>query len=297
MSEGRDKYKKLLDKIEQLTGNDPEFRKAMEERFFSSISRNIEEIRDILRIKERQSIDYSFIPDKYKILREQLIIDNLRMENSRYDLKSDEFERFYNFCTCAFLQIENLINYYYYRRFPDFNDFLLYLERTPKTYFKRSPIIKTINDITIAIKIYSFNLEHFPHPDSNNKKYNKTNFNLQNLREVRNEGFHRCSVLYNNKTETIENSELHSFFKLQTFFTVRNTINAVVNVIKPKVEYKKAVIHNLLPSACYIKYENNEVVDVPFKLIKDKDFKIGDNISVCCISDFENNTIKSIKKI
>lgn len=233
MSGGRDKYKNLLDKIEQLTSTDPEFRKAMEERFGrnagNNISRNIEEIRDILRIKGHQSIDYSFIPNEYQSLRDVLVIDNIRMENFRLDLNLNEFERFYNFCTNAFFQIENLLNYYYYRRFPDFNNFINYLIQNNSGYKYDKENHKSISDISIATKIYSFKNEKLPHPDYNNKYYNQDNFIIDNLRKIRNEGFHRCSVIQTNKKE---DAILYNFFKYQTFDTIRNTIKNVVEIVK-----------------------------------------------------------------
>ena len=235
MSGGNAKYKNLLDKLDQLTQNDPEFKKELGKRYGggdvvkNDISKNIEEIRDILRIKGRQSIDYSFIPNEYQMLRDTLVIDNIRMENFRLDLKLNEFERFYNFCTNAFFQIENLLNYYYYRRFPDFDDFIEYLKNIPRSSYEYKKEHKSISDIPIATKIYSFNIEKLPHPDYNNKKYNQDNFNIDNLRKIRNEGFHRCLVVQTNEKE---DTKLYNFFKYQTFDTIRNTIVNIIEIIK-----------------------------------------------------------------
>ena len=53
MSGGNAKYKNLLDKLDQLTQNDPEFKKELGKRYGggdvvkNDISKNIEEIRDM----------------------------------------------------------------------------------------------------------------------------------------------------------------------------------------------------------------------------------------------------------
>ena len=117
MSEGRDKYKNLLDKIEQLTSTDPEFRKAMEERFGqNSIYLNkIKQIEKYLGLdfsldKIDSIIDYSFVDNEYVKL--QLISDNREMLRYRYGTRGHKID-FLEFCRYAHMQAEMLVNYYF----------------------------------------------------------------------------------------------------------------------------------------------------------------------------------------
>lgn len=297
-----DKYKQILEKLDQLANNDENFRMILCKKYGGlichdvSLSENVAEIRRILRIEASQSIDYSFIPDKYQRVRDQLIIDNLRMENSRLNIKiTNDFERFYNFCTNAFYQIENLINYYYYRRFPKINDFLDYLENIPNTKYKRTidpetkdTKEKNVNDVVIATKIYSFTTEH--HDLCSNIASN-----LSSLRTMRNEGFHRCSVIQKDKNAKDKN--LHNYFKYQTFDTVRNTVNNVVEIVRPKEIKREANISSILPSACYAKFGNDVVESIPISLTKGLNIKTGDNIIATIICDYEEKTIINIEKV
>ena len=296
-----DKYKQILEKLDQLASNDENFKMILCKKYGGlichdvSLSENVAEIRRILRIEASQSIDYSFIPDKYQRVRDQLIIDNLRMENSRLDIKiTNDFERFYNFCTNAFYQIENLINYYYYRRFPNINDFLDYLEKIPNTKFKRTidpetkdTKEKNVNDVVMATKIYSFTTEHNLHKNITS--------NISSLRTMRNEGLHRCSVIQ--KDENPKDKNLLNYFKYQTVGTVRNTVNNIVEIVRPKEIKREANISSILPSACYAKFVNGVVESIPISLTKGLNIKTGDNIIATIICDCEEKTIINIEKV
>ena len=76
----------------------------------SNISADITAIRSALEIRANSSITYSFV--KNQRLRDQLIIDNLRMENAALNLQDPEADRFYVFCVNAFYQVENIVNYF-----------------------------------------------------------------------------------------------------------------------------------------------------------------------------------------
>ena len=201
----------------------------------SNIDKNVGEIRDVLRIQASPSIDYSFIPDKYVLLRNKLIVDNLRMEQSVLDVQEvNDAERFYNFCIYAFYQIENLVNYYYLVRFPNFNDLVLHLEKN--SYFKLTDKQTTIADIAVAYKLWTFCAEHFKNPDSN-AKYPFTNrgSHIQGiLREIRNQGLHRCHVLFEDKTaaERASKEYIYKFYHNYTTEYVRNLVVRVVEIIK-----------------------------------------------------------------
>lgn len=186
------------------------------------IKKNTTKIVDILEINPEISIDYSFI--NHKLLRTRLELDNLRMENIRYDLKEkDEMKRLYDFCINAFYQIENLINYFYYEKFPKIDNLLTHLEQVEFTRFKRKEE-KNVGDITIATKIFSFNKIHFNEGDDILE-----GLNIDNLRLIRNEGLHRCTRI---KTFENENKRLHQFIKYATFDSIHSSVNILAIKIK-----------------------------------------------------------------
>lgn len=186
------------------------------------IKNDTSKVIDYLEINPSCSIDYSFID--HKLLRTRLELDNLRMENVRYDLKEkDEMKRLYDFCVNAFYQVENLINYYYYEKFPKISDLLTHLEGVENTKFKRKEE-KNISEITIAVKIYSFNRTYF-NEDSNKK----TGWSIDSLRQIRNEGLHRCTRIRNIENE---NRYLHEFLQFATFVSIHAIVNALADKIK-----------------------------------------------------------------
>ena len=110
------KYKAIINKIVLLCQQEPEFDTELRNRLniqypaFSSYNgREIRRIREILEIRAENSISYDFIA--ISLIRERLILDNLRMENAAMDLTLKN--RFVVFCVNAFYQIEALINYFF----------------------------------------------------------------------------------------------------------------------------------------------------------------------------------------
>lgn len=179
-------------------------------------------IKKLLNITPEILIDYKFI--KHNLLRTRLEIDYLRMENVRYNLNErDEIKRLYDYCVNAFYQVENLVNYYYYEKYPKINNLLDHLEKIPGTLFKRN-IEKNVGDINISIKIFSFNFTYY---SFGNNDY--TGFNIDSLRLIRNEGVHRCSRI---KTIENENPRLHKFLKHTTF----DSIHMLVEKLSLKVK-------------------------------------------------------------
>jgi hypothetical protein len=206
--------KQLLDKLNLK----PDFSSNVD---LNDIKKNTTKIIDLLDINPDCSIDYSFI--KHKLLRTRLELDNLRMENVRYDLKEkEEMKRLYDFCINAFYQIENLMNFFYHEKFPKIENLLSHFEQIEQTSFKRKNE-KNIGEITIATKIYSFN-----------KTYYKGDsiiegLNIDNLRLIRNEGLHRCTRI---KSIENENQRLHQFIKYATFDSIHATVSSLAIKIK-----------------------------------------------------------------
>ena len=268
-----DKLKLTLQKIKALTLQNKEFAEELVKMLDIPMSKqsvslpngvtdDVAAIREALEIRANKSISYDFV--KEQRLRDQLIIDNLRMENAALDLKKDEHERFYIFCINAFYQLENIINYYFYVTYPNIKDLLTEVEEATSTEtsenfrFKSKGNEKNVGDIPIAHKINAVCNVLFP-----NDVFKLT---LGTLRQVRNEGEHRCMVIQNEKDGT---SNLHHFFKYNSFNSVRIDMIKIVTAIKQNIG-KPAVrelvetiglVTSIMPSACFVKYgENTESV-------------------------------------
>jgi|GEM_PF-6456399 len=184
------------------------------------VKKDTSKIVDFLDINPSCSVDYSYI--RHKLLRTRLELDNLRMENVRYNLKEkDEMKRLYDFIINAFYQVENMINYYYFEKFPKIEDLLDHLEKIPRTKFQRKHE-QSIGDITISVKIFSF-VSTFYKTDQD-----FTGYNIDSLRLIRNEGVHRISRIKNIENE---NQRLHQFLKYATF----DSIHALVNSLSIKI--------------------------------------------------------------
>ena len=156
-------------------------------------NQEIEKVKEALELRADFSIDYSFVKDIF--VQRQLMIDNLRMENVLLNLSMSEMERYENYCVCAFLQVENILNYYFCEKYSkDLDSILADIEdvtQYDKYPFKRIPN-KTylyVSEIPIASKIQAFCNEFFPF-DSTNTDY--TTKNLHALRNIRNDIFHRA---------------------------------------------------------------------------------------------------------
>lgn len=166
---------------------------------------DLKEIRGILEIRGERSVDYSFIPDIDKKVRNQLVKDNIRMENVRLDNTiKDEMDRFHSFCTNAFYQIEEIINYYFSKKYI-FNEFVELLKKKNKGYIHKDG--KKYLEIEIGSKIYLFeDLFYFNKRDSSGKiiYYDSV---IQLIRNVRNEDSHRCSIIEVDTDKILENYE------------------------------------------------------------------------------------------
>ena len=210
------KLLKLIEEISNEPGNEW-FKEGLKAHLFDSkktrnkndrilfdIKKDTQKMVEYLEINPSCSVDYSFIT--HKLLKTRLELDNLRMENVRYDLKEkDEMKRLYDFIIInGFYQIENLINYYYYEKYPRIEDLLVHLELIPNTKFKRKDE-KNVGDINIATKIFSFNSTFY----KNDAEF--IGYNIDSLRLIRNEGLHRCSRI---KSIENENKRLHQFINL-----------------------------------------------------------------------------------
>lgn len=242
-----EKLKSTIDKIVQLAKQNEEFRLEMQRLFgkavsaspisnYVPISQDISEIRSALEIRGNHSIDYDFI--KEKRLREQLLIDNYRMENAALNLREKEIDRFYIFCVNAFYQVENIVNYYFYILYPNISDLLTVIEDATKNdgekgkyRFDRSKgQYDNIGDIQIVHKINALCNLLF----TNDIPVRAT---LGNLRKVRNEGEHRCQIIWSEKNEK---DKLYVFFKNASFNSIRIVLKKVVSEVRKQLQPDKS---------------------------------------------------------
>ena len=270
-----EKIKSTVYKIKLLAEQNPEFYQEMQKLFGktasasdininSNISSDITAIRSALEIRANASITYSFV--KYQRLRDQLIIDNLRMENAALNLQDPEADRFYVFCVTAFYQVENILNYFYHTVFPEVESLLKEIEDATQDEkndfrFRRTGKEQNVGSIPVAHKLNAFFNSYLPEESS-------LKWSIGTLRQVRNEGEHRCDII---RQEKDENNNLYKFFKSKTFNYVRIDLIKFVNAIEyklknPDIEEKiESVIKSKLPSACYVLLREKSVL-LPNKL-------------------------------
>ena len=284
-----EKIKSTVDKIKLLAKQNPEFAKEMQILFgksepssdlpiLTSVSSDVSAIRSALEIRATESLKYSFV--KVPRLRDQLVIDNLRMENASLNLQEKESDRFYIFCVNAFYQIENIINYYYHIMYPNINDLLNEIEKATssdpeKFQFKRSTNgmkEKTVVDISVYYKITAICNSLFP----DNLQLKVT---LNNLRKIRNEGEHRCQVIMSRRDES---DNLYQFLQSATFNSVRaallKVVSAIENIMQDKIV--EGIIKSMLPSTCFVLYDG-KTEELPSNLFsKVKHLKVNDKIKI-----------------
>lgn len=270
-----EKIKSTVYKIKLLAEQNPEFYQEMQKLFGktasasdininSNISSDITAIRSALEIRANASITYSFV--KYQRLRDQLIIDNLRMENAALNLQDPEADRFYVFCVNAFYQVENILNYFYHTVFPEVESLLKEIEDATQDEkndfrFRRTGKEQNVGSIPVAHKLNAFFNSYLP-------EESPLKWSIGTLRQVRNEGEHRCDII---RQEKDENNNLYKFFKSKTFNYVRIDLIKFVNAIEyklknPDIEEKiESVIKSKLPSACYVLLREKSVL-LPNKL-------------------------------
>lgn len=290
MGQNREQLNKLLEFIDELAKDKDNawFVEELRHRYgqnicFLAMSKDVASIREALQIRADNSLNYGYVNNK--ILRNQLLIDNLRMENYALDLKTlDETERFYNFCVNAFYQVENLLNFYYFVIYPDVSKLLTYLETITaslKHPFTRTASMKTIADIPIERKIYAFCNDFFPFSSSATDFTFKT---LSGLRMVRNEGFHRCSVIKSNPQE-----KLYDFFLWQDFNTIRTLLKKLSSKVEELLKTKQSSVEivSCLGSAIVVKYDSGVTECINWCT---KDFKEGDRVTV--EKDLKNKKVR-----
>ncbi len=289
-----DKLRETLNKINVLSEQNHEFaeelRKMVVKKSPSAIavsnneviSEDIKAIREALEIRASNSLSYEFVQSQR--FRDQLIIDNLRMENVALSLKLEGNERFIKFCTNAFYQVEGIINYYLHKTYPDINVLLNFIventkDENEKFQFTPKGDEKYVTDIPMAHKINSV-CKTLLSGDISLK------ITLGQLRIVRNDKSHRGTSDNKNKSFT-------SFIEYNNISTIRNSLKKLVTAIEQEFKpvVKECTISSILPSGCFVKTHSGSVEQLPQKLLSHiKSCNQGDIVKI----EFVNGVINDI---
>lgn len=245
MSGGSEKYKNLFDKIDQLTKNDPEFRKELWKRYGEGdVVEKIKNIEKYLGLdfsldKIDSIIDYSYIEDEY--VRCQLISDNREMLRFRYGTRNHKID-FLEFCRYAHMQAEMLVNYYFDKEYNgDIEKIVECLKKNnPKARFSGYETkVSSISYITkcIAIKnIFSFDW--------------LKGIDLDNLAAARNIQSHRSTDTFQidlSYREKIKSSNLPLNYEKDDFVIKKikedDTLKNIYETKYNNEEYKNYKIH------------------------------------------------------
>lgn len=290
-----EKIRATIHKIRLLAEQNLEFSQEMQKLFGktvpasvvnvnSEITADISAIRSALEIRANASITYSFVQNQR--LRDQLIIDNLRMENAALNLQDPEEDRFYVFCVNAFYQVENILNYFYHTTFPEVESLVKEIEYATQYEkndfkFRRTGKEQNVGSIPVAHKLNAFFNSYMPEEGS-------LKWSIGTLRQVRNEGEHRCDII---RQEKDEKNNLYQFFKQKTFNYVRIDLIKFVNAIEHKLknpdkeEIVESIILSKLPSVCFVSLKANRM-QLPDKFFaKVKHLNNGDHILLTIIGN------------
>jgi hypothetical protein len=231
--------KNLFQKLSQS-----ELRKENQEKIISEsnvellhIKLDTKSIRSHLEIRANPSIDYEFIEEER--VKKQLIADNKRMENIRLNNNFTELERFYNFCLTAFFQIEELVNYYFGKKYI-YDSFLKLIneKNNDRKYYQ-----KKLSEVPISDKIFLFEKLFYHKVDNVSGPfiYHESIINI--IREVRNEELHRCNIIEKN-SELIDSQYNELMNKIKNFN--KNRISRDITYPKSQEEKQIEKQHKLL---------------------------------------------------
>lgn len=225
----------------------------------SQIKDDIRIIKKSLFISGTPSINYSYLPSSCQELLNQLVIDNLMMEDSLLNTRFLPKDKLFFFCTYAFLQIENLINYYFEKLqqiLVNFNDVISYVKDNFDDYYLKNPDIKfdkttskkveryhtyspkneaCVDDIHMWYKTMAFLNQSYPSDKS-------CKFHLDMLRNVRNESVHRNSFTCG--TIDPNYSSINKYFENPGLIkSVRETIEQVNVVVQDPKYWQYPINH------------------------------------------------------
>lgn len=261
MGQNKEELKSLLAFIDTLVkqpGNE-EFvaglRALVSETNQPDLKAELEDIRRILNIRGKQSIDYSFVDDE--LTRQQLIMDNLRMENAYLDTSLSIEDKWYEYCSYIHFQVENILNFYFTKAFASFDLAQRYVEKhtkgAPAPYIRDEKKLSS-SEISTYCKTTAFCNDFFPFvqgaPDF-------TSTTLSKIRGVRNEYVHRSGVTLKSEGEKIKELQ-----KSTSLGALKATLAKLVSCVRSQFQTQSfinavpAVVEKKLPGAATIKFND-----------------------------------------
>lgn len=175
--EGNEWFKEaLLSKL--LLKNETDFENPD---LIHNLIEKVDLIKKYLAIDVIPIIDYSEIEDS--IVRTQLFRDSIEMAKYRHG-KINNLINFDEFCRYAHYQAEELINYFYSKKFTDISGVCSHIQSTIGNTFLKKP--ENLNHIDYFLKLKCF--------VKSNKITGKTKQTLEFLNTLRNEMSHRNSL-------------------------------------------------------------------------------------------------------
>ncbi|WP_299385806.1 hypothetical protein [uncultured Lacinutrix sp.] len=171
---------------------------------------NIEQFDKIeryLKLDGFKIIDYSWVKDE--TVGNQLFRDSIEM--SKYRLgKINDTINFDEFCRYAYLQVEELINYYYHVKFKsDLTEIINFIKKHNKKF--NGEYINDLNKISSFYKINAFLREY----NLNNKPMK---FTIDFLRSLRNDLSHRNSFDLKSEDEILSNASQQKIDITKSYF-------------------------------------------------------------------------------
>lgn len=179
----------LSQKLKNITDRLPNERSVVETpnlivEKINQLTTEVASLKQLLSLKAEPSVDYNDIT--HLATQKHLRVDNLSMEEAALNLSHSDTERFYNFCSRATFQIENLLNYFYWKRPNGLEALVALLQNKGTVFYEGVP--KKVSGVKTYSKILAFETEfYYPLGEQNSK--------LQIINRVRNLDSHRCSVL------------------------------------------------------------------------------------------------------
>jgi RNA-directed DNA polymerase len=186
-------------------------------------------------------INYDYI--KNTQVRQKLKEDNMVMEENYFQHKYLGEDTFTNFCNSAFHQLENIVNYYYFDKYPDIQLLIEYVLNNNEVFSRKWKNInklghiKRVRDFDIGVLIYTFEKEHF---------FDKKVFIPKTstfLRDVRNDQSHRSTV--NDINKKLIKEEYQAILKKWKRYYIKNNRNPIKEKDEKRVELKFQTIQFL----------------------------------------------------
>ena len=263
------------------------------EEYLTEVGEDVCTIRDVLQIQQDidPEIKYDFVDDRRT--RDRLIIDNLQMESKALSTRIPEDDRFPLFCVYAFYQVENLLNYFYQRKYPDLDslkEMLLENTKSEKEGFRYSERtgrpVESVSDIESHYLVNAFCNSRTPPLGTNFK------IRLSGLRRVRNAFSHRFFEVDPGWDRAMESDKwLDNFIRYNTSITIRKDLKQLADLIAQDLlsagtpHDVSGVISSMLVSTCYVRYDGKTPEELPKRFWEEvKGYKTGDRLPLT-ISD------------